>query len=348
MPKATTGIGAALRPKASELRPDGPPPPLRRRTTLLVKVAVSLLLAALVALWIDWRALWVAAGRVELAYVGASLLLVFAADALVAARLQVLMRPTGMAMSIMQLLRIGFVSRFYGMFLPAGVGLSVAKWVKVTRNRRGRLQFAVVLATEKVLLITVTLLFVGVPLLLTRDPRIRGVQTGLLVLAAVLVPSVSLFYGAVFSRRGSERLQLWLTRAADRTGPRARRLAGKLRGATTLAGRWRLALAALLLSLPIEMLIVGRIGLLFVAVGADLPVTALLWVAALVFLIQTLPISFAGIGVRESAFAYAFHLYALPHEGGVLVGLLFFAQLALLAVVGGVLEVTERRRPEAS
>jgi glycosyltransferase 2 family protein len=60
-----------------------------------------------------------------------------------------------------------------------------------------------------------------------------------------------------------------------------------------------------------------------------------------------IPISLGGLGVRESAFAYLFHLYGYGADVGALVGILFFAQIVLCAVFGGILELTDRGNQSA-
>ena len=79
-----------------------------------------------------------------------------------------------------------------------------------------------------------------------------------------------------------------------------------------------------------------------------MPWERILWISTLVFFLQSQPVSFAGVGVRESAFAYAFGLYGFGQEAGALVGLLFFAQMAVYAAIGGVLEITDRGNPSAT
>ncbi|MDY6832174.1 MAG: UPF0104 family protein, partial [Thermodesulfobacteriota bacterium] len=68
------------------------------------------------------------------------------------------------------------------------------------------------------------------------------------------------------------------------------------------------------------------------------------WISSLVFLLQLLPVSLAGIGVREGAFAYMFIQVGLPPEQGVAVGVLFFSQFLLVAALGGVLELLDMVR----
>jgi hypothetical protein len=78
--------------------------------------------------------------------------------------------------------------------------------------------------------------------------------------------------------------------------------------------------------------------------AASLPLTLVdvAWMGSLVLLLQTLPISFAGIGLREGAYAYLFSLYRLPPEKGILIGVLFFSQMLIMASVGGIFEFLDR------
>jgi hypothetical protein len=66
-----------------------------------------------------------------------------------------------------------------------------------------------------------------------------------------------------------------------------------------------------------------------------------MWIGSLVLLLQTIPISFAGIGLREGAYAYLFTFFNLPPEKGVLIGIFFFSQMLIIAFVGGILEFFE-------
>jgi len=107
-------------------------------------------------------------------------------------------------------------------------------------------------------------------------------------------------------------------------------------------GKKKEIVIASLITLGIQTMIILRIVFLFRAVGVDLALLTIIWIGSLIFIIQILPISFAGLGVRESAFAYAFVLYGLNPEAGALVGILFFGQLVINACFGGVLEFSDR------
>ena len=98
----------------------------------------------------------------------------------------------------------------------------------------------------------------------------------------------------------------------------------------------------LLLSIIWQISFICRLLILIKAASVPLGVMDITWIGSLVLLLQTIPISFAGIGLREGAYAYLFTLLGLPPEKGVLIGILFFSQMLIIASVGGVLAVMEQ------
>ena len=96
------------------------------------------------------------------------------------------------------------------------------------------------------------------------------------------------------------------------------------------------------LSLVWQIFYISRLLMLIQAAALPLNIVDILWMGSLVLMLQTLPISFAGIGLREGAYAYLFTLYDLPPEKGVLIGILFFSQMLIMAFVGGIFELLDR------
>jgi len=309
---------------------------------MVVKAGVSALFLLFLAKWVDWEVLWEAAGNISRVYFLVSCGIVVCCDVLIAVRLRCLMRPTCLSLPLWRLVRINYAARFYAIFLPAGIGQAVVRWYKVTENKYGQIQFVVVSVVEKSLFFMVTLLFVGVPLLFSSDPRIEHIRVGLLPVLGTAAAILGCLYVLLASEsllRLAEPLTLRIRTRVVRGLPRVGRLIDDL---GIFRGRAGILLAATLLSCVIQILIAVRISLLCRAVGVTLPWLNLLWVSSFVFFIQVMPVSFAGVGVRETAFAYTFGLYALGREAGALVGVLFFAQMLVLAGIGGLLEIADR------
>jgi uncharacterized membrane protein YbhN (UPF0104 family) len=95
------------------------------------------------------------------------------------------------------------------------------------------------------------------------------------------------------------------------------------------------------LSIVWQIFFICRLLVLIKASSVPLGFLDITWIGSLVLLLQTIPISFAGIGLREGALAYLFSLFNLPPEKGVLIGILFFSQMLIISFVGGILELFE-------
>jgi uncharacterized protein (TIRG00374 family) len=292
--------------------------------------------------WLDLAALWQAAKEVRLGYFLSSLACLLATEILISIRLKCLMKPMDLQLPFKRLLRISFIARFYGFFLPAGVGHVLARWYKVTENRIARLDFAAVSLTEKALFLAVSIACVVLPLLLVPDSRLAGLRLGILLSSTFLAALLAVYFVFAGGFVTSRYLQVWGERAARRFGipeTSLSHLQSRLRVFARVNGR--LGRAALI-TLGIQLAILARIGFLILAVGVQLPWHTTVWVGSLIFMIQNLPVSLAGVGLRESAFAFAFGIYGLDRELGALVGLLFFVQGILNASTGGLLELTDR------
>lgn len=91
-----------------------------------------------------------------------------------------------------------------------------------------------------------------------------------------------------------------------------------------------------------QVIFILRVFLLYKSMGLPLSVFDAAWMSSLVLLLQVLPVSLAGIGIREGAYAYLFTLLRIPAENGLLIGLLIFSQMLLLAGLGFVLNLFEK------
>ena len=95
------------------------------------------------------------------------------------------------------------------------------------------------------------------------------------------------------------------------------------------------------LSILWQIFFICRLLVLIKAASVPLGFIDITWIGSLVLLLQTIPISFAGIGLREGAYAYLFTLFNLPPEKGVMIGILFVSQMLIIAFLGGILEFVE-------
>jgi uncharacterized membrane protein YbhN (UPF0104 family) len=79
--------------------------------------------------------------------------------------------------------------------------------------------------------------------------------------------------------------------------------------------------------------------LLCFALGIPVGFPQLLWIVAAVSVLQSLPISVAGLGVREGAFVYLLRQQGADPASALALSLTVFAIQVLLAAVGGAIEL---------
>lgn len=314
---------------------------IKKRLFLFIKLAVSTLLLGVLVYRIEWRTLWDALINLQVIFFILSFAAMLLIDGTIAGRLKILMRPTVVRVPLLKILKIGFVARFYGLFLPAGVGYNLVRWYKMTKNSTGRVQFFLVVLVEQSLNIFLMLACVAFPLWFSTDPAIAHLREGLLTTSTALFFAFVVFYLFFVVHPFCVLFHKWNAALAP---IRDRFFRGALRSLdfSMYCGRTPDFLGALLVSSLVQGVVLIRVMFLFYAVGIDLPWSTVLWIGSLIVFLQSLPVSIAGIGVRESAFAFGLSLYGMPYELGALVGLLFFTQMILGALIGGVLDLTDR------
>lgn len=316
--------------------------PYGKLVKLLIRWAVSLALMGYLFTLVNWsqmRAVFASVGVTEYLV---STLFFLATQVLMATRLNVLMKQMPQRLPVLRLWRIEMISRFYGFFLPAGIGVNIARWYKVTENKQGRLQFVMVTAIEKAMFVLATAAIGGTALGLTSDPRVDSIRPGALLFFALCAVAVIAFFAVLFFRPGLDFALAQAQRFNDRVSGVADAVSAAAEKARAFCANPGNLFAVLFLSALIQTVRIIRIGVLFLAVGVNLSWADILWIGTLVFIVQSVPISFAGLGVRESAFVFLFSLFELGAELGTAVGLLFFSQIFLYALTGGLLAATDR------
>ncbi len=239
------------------------------------------------------------------------------------------------------LIKINFIARFYALFLPSAIGREIVRWIKVTRNQSGKAFFGASIVYERLTFLLVLLLCGVMPLFLYKsgaeliDLRMRILPAAILGLGFISTSILLLIFqptrGFVISLPHRALKRLW---------PKLDVLA-YLKNDTLVKVQPHTILWLMGLSVIWQIFFIGRLLVLVKAASLPLTFIDIAWIGSLVLLLQTMPISFAGIGLRESAYAYLFSFFNLPPEKGVLMGVLFFSQMLIIALVGAVFEFFE-------
>jgi len=320
-----------------------------RKNTLNVlkfifKSSVSCLVVFYLALTIDWASLGHTIKRGHPGYYTLSLIVIFLSTGFLAAKCRLLIEGSSIRHSFLSLVKINIVSRFYSLFLPPAVGPEMVRWFKITRNQPGKVFFMAASLFERAGFIFISLLAGAVFLYFSpSSQKITELQSRLLPLL-LLFMMLSLLLHAFFLSKSVHQLgHRILEKLIPPVGIKVRLLEWYSRFFLDNRSA-RLIVGITSLSIGWHLFFLVRNFLLFLALSIPLGFLDVAWISSLVFLLQLLPVSLAGIGVREGAFAYMFIQVGLPPEQGVAVGVLFFSQFLLVAALGGVLELLDMVR----
>ena len=305
----------------------------RERLWLILKLTVSLALLGLLL------------GRVDRAQVAALLLeanpmllgLAFAATVVAwllnTYKWRQLLRALGHQLAYRDLLALNYIGVFYSLVLPGQVSGEVMKGLRLTQSGCPAAHGAVSIGVDR-LTGVLALGVLGLAGLLAA-PQIDVSRPLLWFAAAVtgLSAGALLFVAARPPRMGG-----WFPRA--RPFSYVRSLLSTLWQALAAYGNARsVLLRALVLAVGFQVLVTFSNYLAALAVGVEVPFMGLVWIVALVSLVHMLPVSFAGLGVREGAYVFFLSQYGVPLASGLSLSLAIFGLILLQGVVGGALEV---------
>jgi glycosyltransferase 2 family protein len=93
-----------------------------------------------------------------------------------------------------------------------------------------------------------------------------------------------------------------------------------------------------------QLSVITVFGLVFRALDLDVPIAAVLAFIPAVLMIQVLPISISGLGVREGAIALFLHPFGVSDAQALAAGLLWFGALVVVSMLGAPAFVLARRK----
>jgi len=303
------------------------------RIPLPVKIVASLLLLAVVLAKVDVPALYGTISGSNPYYLLLTTLASFAVWLINAYKWQVLLSSPGAHLSYRELLRLTFIGIFYNFLVPGQIGGEVVKGVSLARMGVSKMAAAVSVIADRVtgLLALFVLGVVGAAL----SPAVTGEHPELMPWLVGLALAFGVASVVLVTGRGQAVL-LAMGRALRMPVGREQ-VSVEARGVSSL---W----LPLALSFAFQAVVVYINLLLCTALGIEVGYVQLMWVVAVVSLLQSLPISVAGIGVREGAYVYLLQLQGVPAESALALSLTVFAIQVLIAGAGGLWQLSSLLR----
>jgi uncharacterized protein (TIRG00374 family) len=278
-------------------------------------------------------------------YVAASLAIFVGTTWLMAWRWWVLLGARGVHEPYRWLVRMYFVSYAASQVLPTAVGGDAVRIIEHARRRPDvRATAAGAVVMERILGSAGTLVLVAVALALAAG-RYEGVRL-LLILELALLAAMIVLGLLLFSRRIGRHLE-------ERLFPLGRRvkLDGPLQSLYRAMHEYRnsprVLLAVLVVTLVAQFARVLAIWLCGEAVGIEVSPIVYIILGPLLFLVQMVPFTLNGIGVREAFFVGFLDRFDVAPEAAFAAGFLYYAVSIATSLPGGFILLWRSMRPAA-
>ena len=307
----------------------------------LLRLTVSLALLAIVYRGMDWEALGGIVVNADRGLVGLFLVSLFVQTALSSAKWQRLLRSDGIRVPYPSVLRTYWISSFLCLFLPSSIGGDGYRVLHTARQSRRTVSSFTSVVTDRLTgLFALTLLAAGVGLPgLLFLPVPGQLAVPLALLAAAPWVALALLRRAIVRRLA----RLAGARLWRRAGPFVIGLSRSLRRMV----RSR-ALFVRVLGLALLFHATGILAVYFLAQALHLGVPALAFFVFMpvMLVIESVPISVYGLGVRDANFVFFFGLLGVPADQSLALALARLALTVIYLVPGGILLAA--RGPEPS
>jgi uncharacterized protein (TIRG00374 family) len=306
----------------------------------VLRLAFSGLLLTLLFTQIDLESVLANLNQVQVRWFLPALGLYFVTRYLWAYQMSLASKPLGLVFALPRLFAIIFISSFYSLVLPGNVLTGGAiSWYKLSRSNRKFVEVGALLIYLR-LIDTLTLLGIGL-VGMWFDTRFSSASFRAIVAAAffgVILVSLPFFFPGV-TRRLERFGQILAGRLPLPQWVRNRALAfwSALRAFQALEKRTIALIFGL--SLVSHGLGIVLYYLLALAINMRISIVALGWIRSLVGIVQLLPLSVAGLGVREASLVLLLRQYGVSESLALTFSLAIFGLMVLGGLIGGALEI---------
>lgn len=306
----------------------------RARVMLAAKIVVSLVLAGLVVHLVPLGRVTRALASAEPLPLAAGMLLAPVYLWAAAAQQSLLLRGHRITLPAAGVFQLNLATGFYSLLMPGVLAGGAYRWYRLSAGGAQAVEALLFLVSSRIVELGALAILGLAAFALGRPPGAGlGTAVALGIAAAGLVVAVV----AVADRR---LVRLARSRLPDEPVNAVARSAGRALDALLSLGSMPRALVArmamwLLMRHVVEVL---SFALLAAAVGISLPALAVVWVRSFVVLAVMLPLSIAGIGVREAGLVMALAPYGVASEQALAFSLLLLGRMVVMGLVGGGVE----------
>jgi len=304
--------------------------PPNRWLPWLVRLLLSAFLLGLVLRSVDASLFWTTVCSADIKLLALSIALFYPGQMVAAYRWSYLLRQLERSLPFWSIARHNMLGQFSALFLPGQVSGDVVRAIAVAHGKREKATFALSVAIDKVAFLCAMVSFVLFGALWSRE--LSRLVTIRIAALAVLLPGLLILI--FLCRYRSDHIPRELLRISDRLPFVRPHMLSVAEWLHLPRLSWRTILV--LLGMAFGLQLSHTVGGYILTKSLDLGLGLVDWAAAnaAVSIVQALPFSIGGLGVREGAFAAVLALYDVPVAQATAFSLLGFALGACLTSVG--------------
>jgi uncharacterized protein (TIRG00374 family) len=288
---------------------------------------------------LDISQLKTALAKTDFNYLAAGILIVLITRILYAWQTMLALKHHGIPLTTTRALVINTISGFYNLFLPGTLSGGIVKWYKLSKPSGKRAEvFSAVFFLR--FINTIFILLLGLVGFIMDNP----VGSSFLVWVAVfLCGGLFAFYICFFSKRFIVFMEAILNYIQLRIPSLLRDGLHKILVSLTRYRSLSFEEVFKILLVPIINQFFTILLLIAIAAAIDLqiPVHVLFWLWSMIYIIQIIPASISGLGLREGALVYLLPFYGVDPAKAMLFSLAIFSFTILAGLIGGILEAKE-------
>ena len=300
----------------------------RERLWLLFKLSFSCVFLVALFSRTDREAFFHAFGSLRLPPLLGALLLYWVAQILSSMRWQSLLRVERIQVPLRRLVLFYFEGMFLGLFLPTLIGGDIVKGYRIRQETGGRQAALASILVERLSGLSALVVVALVALLLSRD---RTAAWQIFGLAAAFVVGLVV----VFNRT----LGASISRVLGRfhLGRVGEVIAAEYAAVQRYRGHRRALGQAFVQSVVIQVIVISGYSLISLALGLSVAFKAFFLLIPVVTIVAMIPVSIAGLGVREGAMVYLFGKIGLPSASALSLSLTWFLLTVLASLPGALI-----------
>lgn len=304
---------------------------MKQGMIVLLKLVVSLTLLYIIFRRVDAALVWETLTAIQPVFLVGSLVLYGSIQVLAAYRWFLLLPEGGMGLAFSRMASLYYIGLFFNQFLPTAIGGDAVKAYYFYRLSGEASKGIASIFMDRYTGFLTLVLIALVSLLLGYSYVQASVVPGIILLLAAAFLTFSLFLWV-------KDLHDWAVRWTRRIGAYGinERVESLYRAVMLYRGRPQVLIKALTISLLLHGAGILVVYLLSLGLGFSVPIGYFFLFVPLGISISMLPISIAGLGLREGAFVYLFSRADLKPAEALSLSLSWFFVALLVGLIGGI------------